>query len=113
MFQHLPAADSAPTSFEFLPWKCYRSVARVGLDQVSLAILVGSCSFWFLLLTSRVGTNSRANSQGDMDKKGEKSQKLGRSVVSQMDKACGNKYSGTFMNKTEKEEEQDECKVLG
>lgn len=113
LFLHLPAAVSAPISYEFLPWECYRSVARVGLDQISPAILVRSCTFWFLLLTSRAVTKSRANSQGDTDNEGEKSQKLDRSHVLEMDKACGNKYSGTFRNKTEKEEEQEECKILG
>lgn len=88
-------------------------MARVGLDQISPAILVRSCTFWFLLLTSRAVTKSRANSQGDTDNEGEKSQKLDRSLVLEMDKACGNKYSGTFRNKTEKEEEQEEYKILG
>lgn len=69
----------------------------MGWGQIGPATLVGSCSFCFLLLISRAGTNSRANSQGDTDKKGEKSHKLGRSAVLQMDKAHENKYSGTFV----------------
>jgi len=77
-------------------------VARVGLDQISPAILLGTCNFWFLLLTSRAGTNSRANSQGDINKKGEKSQKMGRSVVLEMDKACGNKHCENFVKKLRK-----------
>lgn len=76
--QHSAAAASAPISLEFLPWKCYRSVARVDLDQISPVSLVGSSSFWFLLLTCGAGTNSRVNSQGDSNKKGEKITEVGQ-----------------------------------
>lgn len=67
---------------------------QCGLAQISPAILVRSCRFCFLLLSSRGPTNPRGNSQGDTDTNGEV-------VVLQMDYVGINteKLSGTKLRK--------------